>query len=469
MTKTYDVVVVGGRFAGLSASIELSKHGINHCVIDPRPMDAPEDRSFTTSIDTCKEFGLTGRPIYGMCWLCKDHRFEIWIKRDKKRYPDPGGVVISGKESRKRLFNKCKCDFINERVVTAKRKDDGISVYTDKATEIWAPLVIDASGSGAIVATSLSYDIPLDRCFSCYGWKSNISMDELGWDNETMTICLGHFPYPPENPVMKMYTTPAIYPGEDNTTEMEVGYGYYNLMTRPDLNGSDMGFKKVKQLFETPWFGQVVHYWPGLSQKIVKNRLSDLYWGTTNWWTFDYPWTDNLLLAGNSVGQAALITGGGVWPALVYGRMCGEVARLAVEYNRYDADFLSIYKTMINQDPQFNRTWSKPVALMCHSLGSHALEMFARGSMINFFLDNFDQDEVIKMLWERKDLKKSMIHNAIGAGAPALTSQIAVEGIRLIRRILYNWNLDDLTPYVDIESNGEIKMYGAELRRLILK
>ena len=460
----YDVIVVGTGPAGLSASIELTKRDINHVLIDPRPTDQIEHANGVFN-EAVEEFGLSGMPIRGSAWIVKDRRFEIWGKMPESAIKIPIAYIVDEKEMRETLLKRCDADIIPELVLDAHRIQNGIEVLTEDKN-ISAPLVIDCSGSGAIIASKLYYNWTLACRYLEQGLKFDVPMEDFSYDEETVVVGLEHHrgQYPSE------WGAPCLTAGNDHTTMFFPGFVFNDVFLTDNINTKDRGKELVRTLTYGPMIDIFKRYFPEIADNALKNVVADEeYWGVVRWSLVNRPYSNNLLLAGDSAGQAMTLTGAGVWPALEHGKWAGITASDAVCANDFSEYQLSEYQWFIDQSPYFDRNWTRFPAWMCHHWGTWVLEMLARQTGFNMISEGFDINELLKITNEYKNVKFPMPVNFILTGVPALSSQILIEGLRILRGRKWQRPLKDMLPIINVESDGGLKVYGAELRRLILK
>ena len=460
----YDVIIVGAGPAGLSASIELTKREINHALIDPRRTDQVE-RKCAGMPEAVKEFDLPyDGPIYGGGWIIKDRRFDVWGKlNDPKR--DPLAYLLDEHDVRESLLKRSDAELIEERVVNVHRIFGGIEVSTEERN-ISAPLVIDCSGTAGVVASNFLFDYYLGRTYISWGFDVDLPIEEFGYDEESGVVMLEdtHDMYG------SVWQAPAISPGRNHTTSYINTPVYYGVVTPQDLQVPDRGKSLAEKIVGKSVLPTVYSYFPDIADEVSNNIIEDKeYWGIVRWWPLDKPYADNLLIAGDSAGHVSTLAGIGVWPALCHGKWAGITAADAVVRRDFSEYSLSEYQWFIDDSPYFDRQWTKITAKMCDRFGTWLLEMFARQACLNVVSEGFDINEATKIFKEYKKVKHTTIANFFLAGAPGLSLQLAVEAERILRGRKWKTHLTNMRPIVDIESDGGVKFFGGELRRLVLK
>ncbi len=324
MTQTfdYDVVVVGGGPAGSSAAFSAAKKGVKVALIEKEESIAQTVRtSGVTWLDAIKEFEIPKEcynPIknYGFC----SPNNKVMIK-DKI----PRAAVLDVRETYRWLAKKAEHEGVDLFVQTnvndvLKNKDGKIcavkAIKSNQEIIFNAKIVIDASGFQSVIAKSLGVVNQWKR----FGVGAEIEAKAEKIDPETWWLMVGE-DYSPAGYAW-------IFPVNEKVVRVGVGVGKPESGIDPTERLNQIIEKKLGPIKELGTITKLeFHYGlipnEGLSRKTV---------------------FDNLILVGDSAGQANPLVLEGIRYAIRYGRVAGEIAADAIKSGNTNEKSLKKYE-----------------------------------------------------------------------------------------------------------------------------
>ncbi len=306
----YDIAIVGGGPAGLSAAYSASKQGAKVALFE-------KDPSFGHNVRTS-----------GVSWIREMEKYDISNEyynpiRDFAFISPNNEIKISGKENTACVLDVRKtyqllaskaaaagADLFVKSQVTDISRDPITKINTLKITSmsgpesIESPLVIDASGFSSFVARKLGYVTEWRRYgagaeYECY-------CDKV--DKSTLTLMVG-----------SMYSDAGyawVFPLSENRVRIGVGIGKPNSPEDPIRKLNGLIADKINPLGNMGKI-QPLEFHIGL----IPNqglRANSIY--------------DGLILVGDSVGQANPLVLEGIRYAIEFGRLAGKVGAESLSY-----------------------------------------------------------------------------------------------------------------------------------------
>lgn len=330
---SYDIVVVGAGPAGSSAAFSAAKNGMRVALIEKEESVAQTVRtSGVTWIDSIEEFGIPEHcynPIKNYSFCSPNN--QVTISSDTAK-----AAVLDVRKTYRWLAEKAQKQdvelFLNTTIIDAVRNPNGISLNaTSSKDEIKfnAKIVIDASGFQSVVAKSLGYVSQWKR----FGAGAEYEVEAENVDPETWYLMVGE-QYSPAGYAW-------IFPLGKNIVRIGVGVGKPESPIDPTERLKEIMDKKIGPIAK---LGKITpiefHYGlipnDGLSRKTVY---------------------DNLILVGDSAGQANPLVLEGIRYAIRFGRVAGEVAASAI------AKGDTSEKTLI----PYEETWKKAILAKINS------------------------------------------------------------------------------------------------------
>lgn len=339
----YDLIVVGGGPAGSSAAFAAAKNGIKVALIEKENTIAETVRtSGVTWIQNIKEFGIPDdcfNPIKNFSFCSPNNEVTISDLI-------PRAAVLDVRKTYRWLANEAKqsgADIfvkMNVNSVLKNEKGDIIGVSAtgpNGKVEFHSKIVIDASGFTSTVCKAMGYVTQWKRFGA--GAEYEAKVDHV--DSETWWLMVGQ-KYSPAGYAW-------IFPLGNNIVRIGVGVGKPESNVDPTQRLKELIENKVgpiKKLGEiTPiefHYGLIPN--DGLSRKTVFN---------------------NLILVGDSAGQANPLVLEGIRYAIKFGRVAGKVAADAVKSGKTDSDSLYPYEeswrkeieTKINSASKVQNRW----------------------------------------------------------------------------------------------------------------
>ena len=318
----YDVVVVGGGPAGSSAAWAAAKNGIKVALIEKEGSIAETVRtSGVTWIQNIKEFGIPENcynPIKNFSFCSPNN--EVTISDSV-----PRAAVLDVRKTYRWLANEAEKEgadiFIKTSINDVIKNDNGDIVGvsgTGPKGEITfrSKIIIDASGFSSTICKAMGFATQWERFGAGAEWE--VKAEHV--DSETWWLMVGQ-QYSPAGYAW-------IFPLGNDIVRIGVGVG------KPESNVDPT--QRLKELMDTKVgpikkLGKITpiefHYGlipnDGLSRKTVFN---------------------NLILVGDSAGQANPLVLEGIRYAIKFGRVAGKVSADCIKSGNTDRDALLPYE-----------------------------------------------------------------------------------------------------------------------------
>ena len=330
MTKelTYDVVVVGGGPAGSSAAFTAAKNGAKTALIEKENVIAETVRtSGVTWINDIKEFGIPNDCFNQV------KNFTFCSPKNKVTISDsvPRAAVLDVRKTYRWLADKAVQHgadiFLNTNIKGVIRDGNGDitgvkGTDSDGEITIHAKVVIDASGFASTVCKAMGLAPQWER----FGAGAEYEVRADCTDSETWWLMVGQ-QYSPAGYAW-------IFPLGNNMFRVGVGVGKPESDVDPtqrlkEIMDKKLGpIKKLGVMTRTEFhYGLIPN--DGLSRKTVFN---------------------NLILVGDSAGQANPLVLEGIRYAIRFGRVAGNVASDAVKAGKTDKKALRPYEVNWKRD-----------------------------------------------------------------------------------------------------------------------
>ena len=318
----YDLIVVGGGPAGSSAAYEASKNGIKVALVEREEVIAQTVRtSGVTWIQNMKEFGIPDdcyNPIRNYSFCSPNNTVTI-------SDTVPHAAVLDVRKTYRWLAEQAKKEgvdiFLKTNISNVIKNNVGDIVGvsgTSKDGEIvfYAKVIIDASGFSSTVSRSMGFVTQWER----FGAGAEYEVKAENVDQETWWLMVGQ-KYSPAGYAW-------IFPVGKNIVRIGVGVGKPESTVDPT--------ERLKELIDSKMgpisnLGKIIliefHYGlipnDGLSRKTVYN---------------------NLILVGDSAGQANPLVLEGIRYAIKFGRVAGKIASRAIKSGNTDEASLYPYE-----------------------------------------------------------------------------------------------------------------------------
>lgn len=334
----YDLVVVGGGPAGSSAAYAAAKSGIKVALIEKEKSIAETVRtSGVTWVHNIKEFGIPDdcyNPIRNFSFCSPNNEVTIsdsvaraavlnvrktyrWLAREAEQ----SGADIFVNTSIDKVLKNEKGDIAG---VGGKGPNGTIVTFHSK-------VVIDASGFTSTVCKAMGFAPQWER----FGAGAEYEAEVENVDPQTWWLMVGQ-QYSPAGYAW-------IFPLGNNIVRIGVGVGKPESSVDPTQRLKDIMEKKLGPIGK---LGKITpiefHYGlipnDGLSRKTVFN---------------------NLILVGDSAGQANPLVLEGIRYAIKYGRVAGKVSADAIKSGNTDKSALEAYE----------KNWRKDIESKINSAG----------------------------------------------------------------------------------------------------
>lgn len=327
MDNEYDVAIVGGGPAGLSAAYKAAEQGLSVIVIEKDDAIGHNIRtSGVTWIEDMKRFGIPSsfyNPISNFCFFSPQNEINIRGKEAKSCVLDVRRTYQflaeqACSKGANLLIKATVTDILDEKI----ERHSKLAVKTLKEERyIKSKVIIDASGFNSIIARKIGFANSWQR----YGIGAEYECYCSNADADSWTLLVG-----------KQYSEAGygwIFPLSSNRVRIGVGLGRPETRIDPLKKLNFLIKNRIKPLNR---LGNIqpleLHIGFIPNEGLRKKTLFD-----------------NILLVGDSAGQANPLVLEGIRYAIEYGRLAGEyVSKFLKEKNR---DYLY----------QYERLWRKQI------------------------------------------------------------------------------------------------------------
>lgn len=323
----FDVVVVGAGPAGSSAAYAAAKNGLKVALLEKEESVAQTVRtSGVTWIDSIEEFGIPREcynPVKNYSFCSPNNEVTIGGSEAK-------AAVLDVRKTYRWLADMAQKQgarlYVNTTVLGASRTPHGISLNTASSKEEMqfnSKIVIDASGFPTIVGKSLGLVTQWKR----FGAGAEYEVEAENVDPETWWLMVGQ-KYSPAGYAW-------IFPMGNNIVRIGVGVGKPESAVDPT--------ERLKELMEAK---------KGPIAKLGKITPIEFHYGLIpNDGLSRKTVYDNLILVGDTAGQANPLVLEGIRYAIRFGRVAGNVASDAIKNGDATEKSLAPYE----------HTWKKAI------------------------------------------------------------------------------------------------------------
>ena len=318
----FELIVVGGGPAGSSAAFQAAKQGIKVALLEKENSIAETVRtSGVTWIDTIKEFSIPENcynPIQNYSFCSPNN--EVTISDSV-----PHAAVLDVRKTYRFLASEAEKNgvkiFLKTNVKDIIKNDEGnivgiIASSPDGLVKFFGKIIIDASGFSSVVSKSMGFVTQWKR----FGAGAEYEVKVENVDSKTWWLMVGQA-YSPAGYAW-------IFPTSKETVRIGVGIGKPESVVDPTERLKEIMESKIGPISK---LGKITpiefHYGlipnDGLSRKTVYN---------------------NMMLVGDSAGQANPLVLEGIRYAIKFGRMAGHIASKAIKSGNTSESILMEYE-----------------------------------------------------------------------------------------------------------------------------
>ncbi|MCE7742882.1 MAG: NAD(P)/FAD-dependent oxidoreductase [Candidatus Heimdallarchaeota archaeon] len=376
MKNEYDVIIVGGGPAGVSAALSCRKNNLDVLLLDKKTKDKIGDKvcgeaiSKETSHFVSDKLGI--KPPSGIEVNVPVEKLVLKTSLPEDYISLPAiGYMIDRHKYGQRLLN----DAINAgaevfaeiKVVEPILKDNkvvGVKIKDSKHKDkdIFAKVIIDCSGVRGVIRTNLPEGFEpklsksLDRSdyASCYREIIELK-EEHGLDGKIVLKYEEDIPEPG-----------YIWFFSDGKTKLNCGTGF--IKTGENRN------KSVKEVY----FNAMEKHYPKGSYKTLDGRGGVVSIRPPLWNAV----APGLMVAGDAAYHADPLTAEGHGPALMSGYFAGLVASKAIEKNDFSTEKLWEYNKLIFSSFGAEHARNRILTIVLESIGPNKLEFLLKRKVV---------------------------------------------------------------------------------------
>ncbi len=358
----YDVVVVGGGPAGLSAGVRCANEGIKTLLIERDSILTAKKTWVAANVKgrkKVKEWGIDidneigDLPCYGANLVAK--------------YPDgkrgasasgeisyPAGYSVDQTKLAKHLLNMSDKLEIKDKTAVVDAKNNGKVILKLSNNEIVkGKILIDASGTTREPSRMLGRGWNVDTMWTTYGWAlKGRHYRDFGCEVEGKPTWFCEWgPEVPRSEVSCLW----IYAAADDVVEVHLSTHTLLSKKNPFPMGEPSFGTNIKEYCKWYLDGIIKRYKAEYGNLLEGTTVLREIWGIINQRWETKPYEDNLLMVGDSAGHANHWMAEGLLQSLVYGRDAGDIAIEALTKEDYSSRFLKKYYALLKRDDLFNR------------------------------------------------------------------------------------------------------------------
>ena len=338
----YDIVIVGGGPAGSSAAFAAAKNGAKVALLEKEECISQTVRTSGVSwIKDVKKFGIPSdcyNEIKNYSFCSPNNQVSV---RDSK----PRAVVLDVRKTYQWLAEQAAKEgadiFVKTNVTDVIKnnqgKISGVKTSSNENCVFNSKIVIDASGFQSVVAKSLGVVAQWER----FGAGAEYEAYAEHVDSDTWWLMVGQ-QYSPAGYAW-------IFPVSKNIIRIGVGVGKPESLINPT--------ERLKELLEKK---------PGPIKNLGKITPIEFHYGLIpNDGLSRKTVYDNLILVGDSAGQANPLVLEGIRYAIMFGRVAGEVSANAIKsgdtseksLKKYEENWKKEIKAKINSASKIQDRW----------------------------------------------------------------------------------------------------------------
>ncbi len=352
----YDVVVVGGGPAGLSAGVRCANEGVKTLLIEKDHL-SDNKRAWIIAV-TDKRKQIFKSMDMDLSEIAENKITSTRISLElpnKEVFTLKGSVNLAGYYVKQDRLNRYMLDRSSSlnikdgvRVVDCKRIGGKVSVKLSNNEIVKGKILIDASGALREPSRMLGRKLNTRALQIGYGYTiSNIKLEDAGIDDPYTFMFRFDF-------VSNKLHVYWPYPAGENSVDF--GVDIYQLFgTRYGLSEKDFPIGLDERKYCMHLLQPLMEKYRKIYPKAFQGNIEKTYYGimSDGWET--KPYGDNLLMVGESAGHSNDLDCEGVANSLILGDCAGSCAADAVTKEKFSESYLKRYYKTIKKKDLFNR------------------------------------------------------------------------------------------------------------------